>query len=559
MRRIIVFLSFLLLVCPVALPGAEKKAVSDSMLFEMNMRLYDSILTPSFPKMYKDALQTAREIGKESQYITVRRMLISKYALENEQDKFIEESDRLIEFCQESGTDDATIMLYTIWNFKAERLDMWNREERWETVRQMSEYAQQHRSDLGLAMACNRYGAMYLGRHQLEEAETHLSKAWDIALKNEMRNMAIRVGFNRMAIKMNTNNYSDGLAIADTLETIIAQQISRGERIAPATMLNLARNRCKLLYLNGDIEKAAAQKDTMLHWYGIEAEYDPSMHEKVLYTLAGFKMYAGDLEGACADLDSLALMSTRRKNWRGVVNYTYALADARRQQGALDKAVEAYIRHAAAKDSAAVQDANERLDELTKRYELNELRWVQKKTQLRFHLALVAAFLMLSILGIFFFYNRMLHKKNQILYQKVKEMDQQQYMVTEWYSHIPESKLTKKERLFRDLQLLMNRDKLHRNPKLNRETLCAALGTNSQYLADSIRDCANGQTVSEFINAWRLREAQSLLISHDKMSIVEVGEVSGFGSDASFFRLFRKHFGLTPSQFRQISKEQNSI
>lgn len=551
-HRTILFLATLLLACH-PLSGQHKDTAADSVMFAINMRLYDSILTPSFPKMYKRALQLAKESGNESAYITVRRQLISKYALENEQEKFMEESDRMIEFCQESGTDEALRLLYIIWNFKAEYQDRWNREEMWETVEEMARHAQLHRSDYGLAMAYNRFGSMYLNRHQVDEAEAYFLKTWNLALKNDLWSMAVRVGFNRLSIKMNINDYTGGLAVADSLETIIARQ----KRVAPGTMANLARCRCKLLYLNGDLEKAAAQKDTMLYWYSLDP--DPSMQDKVFYTLAGYKMYTGDLEGSCADFDSLAQIARRKNNWQDVVNYTYALADARRQQGELDKAVEAYNQHAAAKDSAAVQEGNARLDELTKRYELNELQWAHKKAQLRFYLALTAAFLMLVILGIYIFYNRTLHKKNRMLYDKIKEMDRQQELVTEWYSHIPESKLTKKERLFRDLQLLMNRDKLHRNPKLNREILCVALGTNSQYLAESIRDCANGQTVSEFINAWRLREAQNLLIHHEKMSIVEVGEVSGFGSDASFFRLFRKHFGLTPSQFRQISKEQNSI
>ena len=543
-----------LLAFPPAISGKEKVPVTDSVLFETSMRLYDSLQSPSFPKMYRDALKLAQEAESESYYITFRRMLISKYFIENEQDKFIEESDRLIALCQESGTDDATRLLYEIWNTKADRLNLWNREERWKTVEQMAEYAQRHRSGRGLAMSHLRFGAMYLKQRQLDEAEAHFSKAWDIATKNELHGLAVRIGFDRMANKMNLNEYRDGLAISDRIDSLLSRMRAEDPKIAPVTMFKLARYRCKLLYLSGELDKAAAQKDTMLYWYSLDP--DLSQQKSLLYTLAGYKMYTGDLEGSCADLDSLARMARRERDWSNLANYTYALADARRQQGNLDKAVEAYIRYAAARDSFAVQQGTAKLAELTKRYELNELQWAHKKAQLRFYLALTAAFLMLVILGIYFFYSRTLHKKNRMLYDKIKEMDRQQESVTEWYSHIPESKLSKKEKLFHDLQLLMNRDKLHRNPQLNREILCAALGTNGKYLADSVRDCTNGQTISEFINTWRLREAQSLLTLQDKMTIGEVGQLSGFGSDASFFRLFRDHFGLTPSQFRQIAREK---
>lgn len=123
-----------LLAFPPAISGKEKVPVTDSVLFETSMRLYDSLQSPSFPKMYRDALKLAQEAESESYYITFRRMLISKYFIENEQDKFIEESDRLIALCQESGTDDATRLLYEIWNTKADRLNVWNREEMWKTV-----------------------------------------------------------------------------------------------------------------------------------------------------------------------------------------------------------------------------------------------------------------------------------------------------------------------------------------------------------------------------------------------------------------------------------------
>lgn len=46
--------------------GAEKKAVPDSVLFQMSMELYDSISTPSFTKMYREGLKLADEAGNES-------------------------------------------------------------------------------------------------------------------------------------------------------------------------------------------------------------------------------------------------------------------------------------------------------------------------------------------------------------------------------------------------------------------------------------------------------------------------------------------------------------
>lgn len=551
-HRTILFLATLLLACH-PLSGQHKDTAADSVMFAINMRLYDSIQTPSFPKMYKDALRKAQEIGNEGDYITVRRMLISRYFLLNEQEKFIDESDRMIAYCQESGTETATQKLYQIWLFKAERLGMWGRsEETWETVRQMAEYAQQQHSELGTAMAYFQFGAMYLDQHQLEESETHLRKAWDLALKNKFLSLAVRTGFNRIAVKMNTFDYSAGIAIADSIEAIILQQKADGVRIGPVTMLTLARNRCKLHYLNGDMEEAAAQNDTMLYWYGIDP--DPSQWSKVLYTQAGYKMYAGDLEGACADFDSLARMAARTRKWSSVANYTYALADARKQQGNLEKAVDAYLRYAAARDSDAVQAGNAKLNELTKKFELNELKMARQKAKFHFFLALTSAVFLLFVVIIYFFYTRKLREKNRVLYDRIQEMNMQQEIVGQILT-IPESGLTEEQKLFRNLHVMMRSEKLYRDPGLNRESLCSKLGTNTRYLGEAVRICSAGQTVSEFINSWRLAEAAELLTLYDKMAIMEIGEKSGFGSNATFFRLFRNHYGMSPAEYRQISKE----
>lgn len=535
--------------------GADEQALADSTLFELGMELYDSIRSPSFPKMYKEALRKAKEADNESRYITFRRMLISKYFLENEQKKFIAESDRMIAYCQESGTEAATRLLYEIWSFKADRLDTWGRnEEELETARQMADYAQQHHHDRGLAMAEYLFGGMYLNRHQLETSESHLRTAWNLSIKNSYKDLAVRIGFNLLAMKMNTSDYDGGLAIADSIETLIAQRKADGARIAPVTMLKLARYRCKLLYLNSDLDAAAAQKDTMLYWYNVEP--DPSQWPGVLYTQAGYKRYAGDMDGSCEDLDSLIRMARREDNWSLVANYTYALADARREQGNMDKAVDAYRRYAAAKDSATVQASNAQLNELTKKYELNELRWARKKAEYRFYLALGAALLLLTVVVGYFLYARKLREKNRALYDRIRQVDRLQEDLADRKSDLPESELSGEQKLFRDLRTLMRDEKPYRNPQLNREALASSLGTNTRYFAEAVKNCTSGQTVSEFINSCRLREAAELLTFHNEMSIVEVGEESGFGSNATFFRLFRDHFGMTPSEYRKISKEK---
>jgi AraC-like DNA-binding protein len=54
----------------------------------------------------------------------------------------------------------------------------------------------------------------------------------------------------------------------------------------------------------------------------------------------------------------------------------------------------------------------------------------------------------------------------------------------------------------------------------------------------------------EFINTYRVQEAQRLLIEEREASVNEIMRRSGFTSTSSFFRAFKKITGVSPNQFR---------
>lgn len=60
-----------------------------------------------------------------------------------------------------------------------------------------------------------------------------------------------------------------------------------------------------------------------------------------------------------------------------------------------------------------------------------------------------------------------------------------------------------------------------------------------------------GNTVTEYVNERRLTAAKKLLHMRNKMSISHIAESSGFSDYNYFIRVFRKHFGTTPLQYRK--------
>ena len=59
-----------------------------------------------------------------------------------------------------------------------------------------------------------------------------------------------------------------------------------------------------------------------------------------------------------------------------------------------------------------------------------------------------------------------------------------------------------------------------------------------------------GETVSEFIQKSRVKEAQSM-IQYSEYSLLEIGQYLGFCSQSHFSKTFRKYTGMTPGQFRK--------
>lgn len=112
------------------------------------------------------------------------------------------------------------------------------------------------------------------------------------------------------------------------------------------------------------------------------------------------------------------------------------------------------------------------------------------------------------------------------------------------------------------LIVLMEQDELFRNPDLRITDLARQLGTNRTYLSKLINQ---SRTVSfaDFINGYRVEYAKRLLREslQTQQPVSEISILSGFASEASFYRAFRKHTGISPKswlgKWRLTEKEQS--
>lgn len=106
------------------------------------------------------------------------------------------------------------------------------------------------------------------------------------------------------------------------------------------------------------------------------------------------------------------------------------------------------------------------------------------------------------------------------------------------------------EALFTDMmtriRALMEEKELFRKPDLKVEDLAAELGTNVAYVRGCIGG-AYGGTFSDFVNEYRIRYVQRLLLANPTAKITALAEDAGFSSNATFYRHFTACTGLSPA------------
>ncbi len=108
------------------------------------------------------------------------------------------------------------------------------------------------------------------------------------------------------------------------------------------------------------------------------------------------------------------------------------------------------------------------------------------------------------------------------------------------------------EKYFKILTDHMENNKPYLDPDLNRNTLASEMGISSNHLSQIINQQTN-QNFYAFVNEFRIKEAKTILQkkTSNQYTILAIANDSGFKSKSVFNELFKKHYGMTPSQFRK--------
>ena len=115
-------------------------------------------------------------------------------------------------------------------------------------------------------------------------------------------------------------------------------------------------------------------------------------------------------------------------------------------------------------------------------------------------------------------------------------------------AEVPPTDNSCKELMNRIFQLMETKHP-YMNPELKVSDIADVLGVHR----NTVSACINSQqgcTFSQFVNDYRLRHAQKLLLETSDMKISTVGMESGFANERSFFRSFKAATGQTPKEWK---------
>lgn len=425
-------------------------------------------------------------------------------------------------------------------------------------VRKMYADARTEKNNYGLGVSSYLMGSIYQTMGRFREAEKSLTESI-VALSKEKEISLLLSAYNVLGESL------DGLGKYDRLRTTAEKWKSILDKYKEEALqkgytpsLNGRYLYCTLAAAVAEIEMADYSKaGELLKQAEIYAEGRKAVaHFKLLQVQARYYAATRQYDKAVAcNLENMEII-TASGDSVSLLTVQTQQAEFLLKAGRYKEAAELYTKILPHKDRLRTTELASQLDELHTIYEVDKLSLHNEVITTRFYLSLIIGALLLLAIVLYIIYTRRLNCKNRILYNSILQYQKMQDEMESSARDIPEEQLDREGRIYRQLCELMQTEEVYKDAALNRHVLAERLGTNSAYLADAVRKYADGATVNEFINSYRLRRAASLLTGNFELNISEVEYQSGFNSRATFNRCFRACYGMSPSEYKVISKEK---
>lgn len=105
------------------------------------------------------------------------------------------------------------------------------------------------------------------------------------------------------------------------------------------------------------------------------------------------------------------------------------------------------------------------------------------------------------------------------------------------------------QRIAEKLTASMVQEKLYLDANISLYKLAKHLTISANYISQTLNQSL-GYSFFDFINHWRVEEAKTLLVT-SSASVLDISLQVGFNARSSFYKVFKKQTGMTPSEYRK--------
>ncbi len=108
-----------------------------------------------------------------------------------------------------------------------------------------------------------------------------------------------------------------------------------------------------------------------------------------------------------------------------------------------------------------------------------------------------------------------------------------------------------------DLEKMMSEKKVYLDANLTLPRLAKMLSWSAPKLSQLLNDNLQ-KSFTEYINAYRIEHAKTLLMGESMMKMEALAERCGFNSLSTFYSAFKKHTQLTPAKYKALQSGNTS-
>lgn len=109
------------------------------------------------------------------------------------------------------------------------------------------------------------------------------------------------------------------------------------------------------------------------------------------------------------------------------------------------------------------------------------------------------------------------------------------------------------KRIIKRLNIMMTTDLLFKDPNLSLKDMAKKLGIQPNRLSQILNMNMN-KSFPNILGEYRIEEAKKMILEKPNYAIESIGYECGFNSKSSFYNVFKKHTGMTPSMFKKTTQ-----